>query len=312
VIDHHSDLKRASRFGIIIYFPFEDKKETNQERIQMQKRMEVGLMLSILFGAFCTLVFAINTSCHSTFTMNDTIAISGSKLECFNRTLDGGDSEYASSIWGDSESLYTCGSTRSEGAGEHDLLLVKWSLNGTQVWNRTWGGVNHEFGYCVWGDGSVIYTCGSTSSFGVGNSDIMLVKWLMNGTQVWNVTWGGWNDDYGSSIWGNGDAIFICGGTSSFGKGFYDLLLLKYDSNGTQAWNATWGGTNMDNGYSIWGNSMNIFTCGYSNSIGDGSGDMIVVKWNLDGDQIQNFTWASPELELGVSLWGDDNYLYTH
>ncbi|MHA1716444.1 MAG: hypothetical protein ACTSXP_12440, partial [Promethearchaeota archaeon] len=48
---------------------------------------------------------------------------------------------------------------------------------GEQPWNRTWGGSDDDGGYSVWGDGSYLYTCGETYSFGAGSIDLLLVKW---------------------------------------------------------------------------------------------------------------------------------------
>ncbi|MHA1698954.1 MAG: hypothetical protein ACTSWN_08965, partial [Promethearchaeota archaeon] len=73
-----------------------------------------------------------------------------------------------------------------------------------QPWNRTWGGSDGDYGYSVWGDGSYIYTCGYTYSFGAGSADLLLVKWDPDGNQVWNRTWGGSSSDYGRSGWGDG------------------------------------------------------------------------------------------------------------
>ncbi len=56
-------------------------------------------------------------------------------------------------------------------------------------------------------------------------------------------TWGGSDYDRGYGIaLDNLGNIFITGDTSSFGAGYYNVFLLKYDSVGNLLWNTTWGG----------------------------------------------------------------------
>ncbi|MHA1372270.1 MAG: hypothetical protein ACTSRA_21435, partial [Promethearchaeota archaeon] len=105
-----------------------------------------------------------------------------------------------------------------------------------QPWNRTWGGSDSDYGESVWGDGSYLYTCGYTYSFGAGDNDLLLVKWDTNGNQVWSRTWGGSSNDVGGSVWGDGSYLYTCGRTESFGAGSWDLLLVKWDTNGNQVW----------------------------------------------------------------------------
>ncbi len=64
-------------------------------------------------------------------------------------------------------------STKSLGAGNRDLYLVKTDSQGTQEWYQAFGGTGHEFGHSVkqTADGGDTIS-GETSSFGSGNIDI--------------------------------------------------------------------------------------------------------------------------------------------
>ncbi|MHA1369359.1 MAG: hypothetical protein ACTSRA_06555, partial [Promethearchaeota archaeon] len=115
-----------------------------------------------------------------------------------------------------------------------------------QPWNRTWGGSYMDEGWSVWGDGTYLYTCGTTYSYGAGFFDLFLVKWDSDGNQVWNRTWGGSDWDEGNSVWGDGSYLYTCGGTYSFGAGDSDLVLVKWDTDGNRVWNRTWGGSDLD------------------------------------------------------------------
>ncbi|MHA1370364.1 MAG: hypothetical protein ACTSRA_11690, partial [Promethearchaeota archaeon] len=197
------------------------------------------------------------------------------------------------------------------GAGDSDLVLVKWDTDGNQVWNRTWGGSDLDVGFSVWGDGSYLYTCGWTESFGAGSSDLFLVKWDTDGNQVWNRMWGGSDSDKGNSVWGDGSYLYTCGYTWSYGAGDSDLVLVKWDTDGNQVWNRTWGGSDSDYGESVWGDGSFIYTCGETSSFGAGSADLVLVKWDTDGNQVWNRTWGGFYYDCGDSVWGDGSYLYT-
>ncbi|MHA1698010.1 MAG: hypothetical protein ACTSWN_04130, partial [Promethearchaeota archaeon] len=231
--------------------------------------------------------------------------------QLWNRTWGGSNYDYGSSIWGDGTYLYTCGATYSYGPGDYDLLLVKWDADGNQVWNRTWGGFDYDEGYSVWGNGTYLYTCGTTYSYGAGYDDLLLVKWDADGNQVWNRTWGGPNYDGGRSVWGDGNYVYTCGKTQSFGAGGYELLLVKWDADGNQVWNRTWGGSDWDEGNSVWGDGSYIYTCGYTQSYGAGGYELLLVKWDADGNQVWNQTWGGSSDDCGRSVWGDGTYLYT-
>nr|MDO8111440.1 hypothetical protein [Candidatus Sigynarchaeota archaeon] len=235
--------------------------------------------------------------------------------QVWNRTWGGNDSDSALSIWGYGSAIYTCGYTASYGAGGNDMVLVKWDSAGNQVWNRTWGGIGSDAGSSIWGDDTSLYTCGSTHCWGAGSHDILLVKWDDAGNQVWNRTWGGTSEDYGYSVWGNGTAIYTCGYTHSFGAGWTDMVIIKWDDAGNQVWNRTWGGISIEFGNSVWCESTAIHTCGTTNSFERPNEvqntDIMLVKWDAAGNQVWNRTWGGNGNDEAYSVWGDGTSLYT-
>jgi outer membrane protein assembly factor BamB len=63
-----------------------------------------------------------------------------------------------------------------------DAFLLKTDADGNEIWSRTFGGQDRDYGYSVdeTSDGGFVIT-GSTVSFGAGNTDVYLVKTDGNG-----------------------------------------------------------------------------------------------------------------------------------
>jgi hypothetical protein len=97
-------------------------------------------------------------------------------------------------------------------------------------------------------------------------------------TMQWNKTYGGTGYDYGYSIIQAPDGYVIAGYTDSYGNGSGDVYLVKTDYNGTMQWNKTYGGTGEDRGYSIIQAPDGYVIAGYTDSYGNGSGDVYLVK----------------------------------
>jgi hypothetical protein len=73
-----------------------------------------------------------------------------------------------------------------------DVWLIKTDFNGKKIWETTIGGFGSDVGLslCQTADGGYIIS-GKTDSFGFGEYDIFLVKTNCNGTQEWDMTFGG-------------------------------------------------------------------------------------------------------------------------
>ena len=81
-------------------------------------------------------------------------------------------------------------------------------------------------------------------------SDILLTKNYPNGNEIWFKKFGGKSYDKASSILDTGDGYLIVGSTSSYGKGNYDMLVIKTDKEGKQLWQKTYGQFYNKYGYS--------------------------------------------------------------
>ncbi|MFX1242383.1 MAG: hypothetical protein ACFFA7_14130 [Promethearchaeota archaeon] len=241
----------------------------------------------------------------------------------WNRTWDNL-YDIGNGIWGNEICLYTCGSTETAvEPNDRDLLLIKWDINGNQLWNRTWGGSSLETGLAICGNGDYIYTCGVTSSYAIGAYDMLLIKWDSNGNQLWNRTWGDVGNDYARAIWSDGINIYICGDSeySSVNGTNSDLTVLKWDSEGNKIWNTTWGGYNNEQGSFIWGDEVNLYVGGFTQRHVDGDEfdtDSLILK--LKGGVMEGFPtvdwWSTlghmaDHDEMFYDIWSAGDHLYT-
>ena len=135
----------------------------------------------------------------------------------------------------------------------YDVWLVKTDENGNLVWERTYGGMNPDYGRSVKqipdAYGSYIIA-GITQSFGVGDWDIYLIKTDADGYLEWQKDFGGSRWDTANSMLRTDDGGYmIIGETKSFGSGNSDLWLLKRDRSGNRLWDKTFGGPMMVDTY---------------------------------------------------------------
>lgn len=130
-----------------------------------------------------------------------------------------------------SDFIYIVGSTHNIGAGNCDILLLKFNGSGILKWNKTWGGQNYDVGYGIALDSKRnLFIVGSTRSFGAVNGDVCLIKFNTLGEFMWNKFWGNTYEDVPYSIAIDTlTNIFITGKTKSSGND-YDIFLLKYSS----------------------------------------------------------------------------------
>ncbi len=127
--------------------------------------------------------------------------------------------------------------------GDDDLWMVKTDAAGNQTWQMTLGGNDEDDGSTVFqtSDGGYII-CGSTDSYGAGESDIWLVKTNPSGDTTWTKTYGGSGDESGGAMArASGGGYVMSGSTDSFGAGEKDIWLVKVNDSGDTLWTRTIG-----------------------------------------------------------------------
>jgi hypothetical protein len=304
----------SSRNGIIIQPPEEWNKTfggtENDIGYSVQQTTDGGYILA---GCTCSYgigtafdVWLIKTYSNGTEQWNKTF---GENLDdhddwgySVQQTLDGG--------------YIIAGGTTTYGEGDSSVWLIKTYANGTEQWNKTFGGNITQEGNSVQQttEGGYIIT-GFTSSYGAGESDVWLIKTDSNGDKQWNKTFGGPDDETGLSVQQTTEGGYIITGfTSSYGAGESDVWLIKTDSNGDEQWNKTFGGTYYDSGYSVQQTLDGGFIItGFTDTAGIGNYKVWLIKTDSKGDEQWNKKFGEITRNEGFSVQQtlDGGYIIT-
>lgn len=181
-------------------------------------------------------------------------------------------------------------------------------------WIHSWGGSSTESGSAVATDSSGnVYVAGSTESFGAGDQDVLLLKYNTAGTPQWARTWGGSNNDFANGVITDANGfVYVVGGTESFGAGWFDVLLLKFDDTGNLIWERTWGGSSYDVGYDIsFDNDGNLAIAAESYSFGNSA---VLLTFSTEGTLLGEHAWKGPatyDSAYSITVDGSGNQILT-
>jgi len=216
-------------------------------------------------------------------------------VQQWNRTWGGSDEDSARQVAVDSlNNVYIAGYTNSFGAGDYDMALVKYDSAGVQQWNRTWGGIDVDYGYGVAVDAvDFVYLTGQTSSFGSGDSDMTLVRYTSNGALQWNYTWGGAGMDSSFAVVTDSSYnVYITGWSYSYG--LFGGMLVKFNNLGQQLWNHSLGDIDCFYGLGLAVDPLNnVYIAGRAFGYDPGEYNGILIKFSSSGVMGWNRTWGS-------------------
>ena len=182
--------------------------------------------------------------------------------------------------------LVIVGSTKSFGAGENDVYLIKLDASGNVMWSKTFGGMNDDEGKSVRQTSDMGYIiCGGTFSSGAGYEDVLVIKTDAAGNLSWQRTFGGVGGESGSAIRQTPDGGYVAiGSTGSFGDGYSSVYVIRMDQSGSLVWSSTYGGLKADYGSSIEvTQDGGLVMVGSTASFGAGSSDAYMIKTDPDG-----------------------------
>ncbi len=214
-----------------------------------------------------------------------------------------------------------------DNTNHQDYWLVKLDAAGNKVWDKCYGGPDHDFpnDLTVTADGGFAVT-GYTLQNGLdvtghtGKRDIWVIRTSNTGTLLWQRTVGGTEYDVSHSIATTTNGFIIAGQTSSSNgdipqnKGQVDAFLLQLANDGTVQWVTTYGGSSLDVFRQVVVTTDGYLAIGSAESNdhdvqgAKGSSDFWLVKTTFNGniEWTKNFGGSSIDDAVTISLRGEE------
>jgi hypothetical protein len=144
---------------------------------------------------------------------------------------------------------------RGDDLANFDVLVVKLTAAGTEVWRRTYSAgevVDARGRMAAAPDGSIVLAGAiQAEKGGLVGIDPLIVKLDQDGNLVFQRVFGGGDVAEGVSVADDG-SIYVAGTTSSSGAGFQDAFLLHLQPDGKKGLDAvTWGGAGFEEGRGV-------------------------------------------------------------
>jgi hypothetical protein len=244
------------------------------------------------------------------------------ELTSLERTNDGG---YI--LGGFSYSGHT-GVKSDNNRGSCDFWMIKIEGNGTQLWDKTFGGNGFERAFSVHQTYDHGYIIGGVATSGINGDktqpnidtnnikmDYWMVKTDSNGVKQWDKSYGGLIDDLCHDLIPTADhGYLLCGESASpisgdktqpSHNGTEDLWLVKTDSAGIKQWDKDFGGYSSeefdgtlgittDGNYLVSGSSYSDFPAGEKSEHNMGQEQAWILKVDTAGNKIWDKTIFTP------------------
>ena len=124
----------------------------------------------------------VNIRAGHTVTEDFTLQTQGAQQVVWQKTFGGSDDDRARSVQETIDGGYVVAGYTWSSSKWEDVYILKLDANGNKLWEKTFGGSYDDRAYCIQqtSDGGYI-VAGYTSSFGVGNYDVYIIKMDANG-----------------------------------------------------------------------------------------------------------------------------------
>lgn len=230
--------------------------------------------------------------------------------------------------------------------GGWDIFLMKFDPSGNVLWVKTFGSANYEEASSIACSKNAIAMTGEFSGKSItfgnftllnqgeeGLSDIFTIKLSLDGNVIWAKAIGGRSFERPHSIsFDHNENIYIACSFNSLkmpigtdtlnGKGYSDVIIVKYSNEGEILWYKYGGGRDKDYLTSMAiDNQNNVIIAGYTMSndfefmkkfiINAGSYDFFIIKFSSDGTiyWFRVFGDSADEYATGITV-DNDGYIY--
>lgn len=225
-------------------------------------------------------------------------------IEAWNKTFGGVSLDQFFSIKETYDNGYiVTGTTKSYGAGDHDVWLIKTDSNGNELWNKTFGGSGYDFGQSVQQTTDDGYVITGSKNHGYGSGELWLIKTDNNGIMEWDKTFDASGQDIGNSVQQTSDGGYIIGGEKALSASSKDLWVIKTDSHGNELWNVSFdgGGKDVCNSIQQTSDGGYIIT-GNKNLYSSGEDYLWLIKINSVGVKQWDKTFGGGGIDYGMSV----------
>jgi len=193
---------------------------------------------------------------NDSFASNDTYIIKtdsdGNLL--WDKTIGGTNNEYSDMVRETPEGDFiVTGDTKSNGAGEYDIQVIKLNSAGIAIWDSAYGdSINNGCQGILITSKNKYLSYGETEVYLFSPFDFYLQLLDTNGKTLWKKTFGGTKTDALFCAVETSDGGFMFTGYSnSYSPGPLNLIILKTDSLGNMQWVQNYGDVGIDIGYEI-------------------------------------------------------------
>ncbi len=178
-----------------------------------------------------------------------------------------------------------------------DIVLLKYSPQGDLLWEKAWGGAASDdpVGLAVNSYGEV-FVIANTTSYGEGNTDVLLLKFSPAGDLHGALTWGSAGQEFATGLTLDGNEnLIVSGQTTSFGAQMQDIFAIKFSgANADVEWAKLWGGAQDDFSMGVVAGGGSFYLSGTTYSYGEGWRDALLIAASTDGDLYWRNTWGTP------------------
>jgi hypothetical protein len=227
------------------------------------------------------------------------------------RTYGGNKEDGANSVQQTSDGGYViAGSSASfsgrPGGPPWQVYLIKTGALGETLWTRTYdnGDTFPDYGLAVRQTFDGGYIIGGDADVYSNLGDIYLVKTDASGHKLWEKKYGGLTTlEEGRSVLQTADSGYVIAGCTQCWSANADVYLVKTDASGDTQWTRTYGGTDLDEAFSVAQTSDGGYAiAGRTSSFGSVNGDVYLVKTDSLGNPLWMRHYGGDDYEEGRSV----------
>ncbi|MEM2968097.1 MAG: hypothetical protein QXJ40_05910 [Candidatus Bathyarchaeia archaeon] len=266
----------------------------------MQKSGRTSTLLFLVL-AICAILILQNGATNPSASASSDQALFKEATVLWERTYGGADDDRAFCLASSKRGFVVAGSSASLEIGKTAGWVLQLDYDGNMLWNRTFiEKAESEFRYVLSLDdgfllvGNIFLPSGSVDGYAAEIDSL--------GNLKWNVTLDNGKTDKLFSASKAQDGFVLVGLSDSFSDNS-DVWVVKINGSGAIVWNKTYGWTMEDAGRAVISTEDNSFVvAGYTNSIGNGDYDFLLLKIDDSGNLLWTKTYGGAQSDKAYAL----------